>query len=131
MGLLSMKMTYVAAAIAAACALAPSAPARADLIVNGGFETGNFTGWTDEALTIFYPAFSGTDLICQAILNAQLAAYRWLNLSTDPYEGSRFAGAQSTLTLSQTLPTTAGETYQLSFAFNPLSSGDGWKFMVG
>jgi hypothetical protein len=123
-----MRMKCFAGAIAAACALAPSASARAHLIVNGGFETGNFTGWTDEALD---PAFCGTDLICRAILNVQLAAYRWLNLSTDPYEGSRFAGAQSTLTLSQILPTTAGETYQLSFAFNPLSSGDGWKFMVG
>src|SRR5262249_30570336 len=124
-GACSMRTKCFVAAIAAACALAPSAPTRADLVVNGGFETGGFTGWTDEALIIFDPAICGTGLVCQSIINAQLAATRWLNLSTNPYEGSRFAGAQFSATLSQTLPTTSGETYQVSFAYNPLSSGNG------
>jgi hypothetical protein len=78
---------------------------RADLVVNGGFETGDFTGWT----TTGDYTFNGVASSGYAF-GAQSGTYFAFlgNFSPDD-------------TLSQTLATTAGQTYQLSFYL----AGDG------
>jgi hypothetical protein len=70
-------------------------PAMADLVVNGGFETGDFTAWTLSGNT----SNSGVDTIF-------------------PHSGlyAAFFGPVGSLGfLSQTLATTPGTTYELSF----------------
>jgi hypothetical protein len=66
-------------------------PARADLVVNGGFETGDFTGWT-----ISDPSIQ---------IDSAFAA--------DGNFDAAFTGSSGTL--SQGLPTTPGLSYTLSF----------------
>jgi hypothetical protein len=85
--------------------------ASADLVVNGGFETGDFTGWTIN------PSPTGD--------------FPWTidGSSTGPFAGAHFASTGCigpTCTsgpggsfLSQNLATTPGQTYTLSFAYNP------------
>lgn len=79
-------------------AIAFTAPCAADVVVNGGFETGDFTGWTggfpDNFVASGNPFFihSGT-------------------------YGVAF-GATSLSYLSQTLTTTAGTNYDVSFWLN-------------
>ena len=74
-----------------ALAVAWAVPARADLVQNGGFETGALTGWS---------ASSGVGID-----------------NTNPYVGSYDAVfTTASGTLSQTLATTPGQGYLLSFA---------------
>ena len=77
-----------------------SSPSRADIVVNGGFEDGNFTGWTgglpDNVV------FSGSPN----------SAY----VHTGSY-GVGF-GSNSLTTLSQTLSTVAGTSYDVTFWIN-------------
>jgi hypothetical protein len=63
--------------------------ARADLITNGGFETGDFTGWTT----------SGTPTV----------------QSTFPHSGSFDALFSVPGSISQSLATTAGQSYTIDF----------------
>src|SRR5271154_1397276 len=79
-----------------------SAPASADLIVNGGLETGDFTGWTMGANS--FPESVVTIPVNSGQYAAQIAGY-----SYDPD------------TLSQTVATTAGGVYDLSF----------WRYQAG
>ena len=81
----------------AVVATAIAAPARGNLIVNGGFETGDFTGWThsNQALVDSSGGFSGYA----------------------PHSGSFFAAlgtVGSVGNLSQTFADTAGQTLQIS-----------------
>jgi hypothetical protein len=89
--------------LAVIAAIGFSAPSKAELVVNGGFEDGNFTGWTgglpDNVV------FSG----------APNSAF----VHTGSY-GVGF-GSTSLSSLSQTLTTVAGTTYDVSFWIN--SSG--------
>jgi hypothetical protein len=81
----------------AALAMFASVGAHATLVTNGGFETGDFTGWT-----VFGPAggFAGVD--DQAPQSGTFAAF-----FGDP--------TQSPSGISQTLATTAGQLYTVSF----------------
>jgi hypothetical protein len=81
--------------------------ANANLIVNGGFETGDFTGWTLTGATE-----NGVDY----------------GISTDqPYSGmySAWFGAVEGMTyLSQSISTTPGQTYAASFWAAMYNEGD-------
>ncbi|MBX9580431.1 MAG: hypothetical protein K2X87_08995 [Gemmataceae bacterium] len=84
-----------------AAALAAPAPARADLVTNGGFETGDFTGWTQFGNT----GFTGV----------QFGDFGGVL----PFEGDYqafFGPIGSTGGISQDLATVAGQTYTVSFA---------------
>lgn len=87
------------ATLASALCLVATSRASADLIVNGGFETGDFTGWSVTA---------------ENVDNFVTSNY--------PYAGSYSADLGSTVTnfgsLSQFVNTQAGVEYILSFYLN-------------
>lgn len=84
-------------------ALAISGPARAvNILTNGGFETGDFTGWTLSGNTTFFaPAVNcpGAPFVPEGNCDAS------------------FGPVESLGTLSQTFATQAGRTYLVSFDF--------------
>ena len=83
-----------------------------NLVVNGGFETGSFTGWVDDT----GGAPPGIVVVAEGA-----PVPGWCCGTLTPYAGTYLAvlGANSAdNTLSQTFTTTlAGQTYDLSFAF--------------
>jgi hypothetical protein len=85
-------------------------PALADLIANGGFETGDFTGWT-VVLDVTYPASITT-----------LPAY----VHSGTY-AAQVAGSASYNELSQTVSTTPGQYYALSFWLNTITTGNDFR----
>lgn len=86
------RILVVSAAVAAL--LVAGLQARADQIVNGGFETGDFTGWTADANS--FPMYIVTSPVHSGTYAAQIAGY-----SYDPD------------TLSQTVSTVSGQKYEL------------------
>jgi PEP-CTERM motif len=92
------------AAVAFAVTTLSAGVAQANLIVNGSFETGDFTGWTLTGNT----GFTGVE--CPG---AGFAG---------PGDGNcdAFLGpVGSNGTLSQTFPTVVGQVYSISFDFQP------------
>jgi hypothetical protein len=93
----SLKFLFVLTAVAA---LSVAYPAKANLITNGGFETGDFTGWT---LT------GGSGTTVQGAI-----------FGISPHSGN-FQAAPSasppphSVSLAQTLATTPGATYTVDF----------------
>jgi hypothetical protein len=86
----------IAAAISGTAMLSIGTAQAVSLIVNGGFETGAFTGWTTAANS--YP----------------------MNIVTSPVESGTYAAAiagydSNPNTLSQTVSDTSGQNYLLSF----------------
>src|SRR5713226_3205938 len=82
-------------------------PARADLLVNGGFETGNYTGWTTN--------FTAPN-------NAALIIDPSVGVPSRVHDGTYavdldYGGATPSAVLSQTFGTALGATYQASFWF--------------
>src|SRR5271165_176730 len=90
-------LTIFAAGVLAFWALSTTnANAGPNLIVNGGFETGDFTGWT--AVAVSYPIYVTTSPVYAGTYSAQIAGYDY--------------GPD---TLTQVVADTAGQTYDLSF----------------
>lgn len=89
-------LALTATTVVTSFSLLQSSPAQAaNLITNGGFETGNFTGWTNDgsqSVGITSPALSN---------NGTNVAY--------------FGKVGSLGFISQTVATTAGQNYQLSY----------------
>ncbi len=85
-------------------ALAMSGPAQSapNLLVNGGFETGDFTGWTQSGNTVFDGVeCPGSPFVAEGNCDA-------------------FFGAVGSVGgISQTFPTIAGQRYLVSFDFDP------------
>jgi hypothetical protein len=85
--------------IAAATALAPTGASAQNLITNGGFETGKFTGYTLGGNTGFTGVVSGAG--CAAGYEGSYCGY--------------FGAVGSVTTLSQTFAATAGNALNVSY----------------
>jgi hypothetical protein len=101
-------LTVLAGIVLTSCA---NTPAMADLVTNGGFETGDFTGWTQDGNI-------GSTFAAQGLYDSYL-----------PYSGNYFAALGpigSDGTLSQSLATTPGQAYTLTFylASNGITPND-------
>lgn len=95
-----MKTPY---SFAAACGLllAITAVSRADLIINGGFETGDFTGWTTAGTLDVKSGAPGSNFVHTGSHGATLGAAK----------------------LSQAFVTTAGHVYDLNIWMNAIPLG--------
>jgi hypothetical protein len=92
-------------------ALQASATPITNIVTNGGFETGDFTGWTQSGNTGFTFVDSGA-----------------------PHSGtySAFSGPTGSLGyISQSLSTVAGMTYELSFFLENFAGGEGIGPIIG
>lgn len=93
------------------------------LVQNGGFETGDFDGWTLIGNT------TGTDTGGPIIYNGVQTT---VDNSAVVHSGSAgaFLGDTSLATLSQKLVTTPGQYYLISFYLNNTVAGSGQEFFV-
>ena len=90
---MSSRTTRLLASSWVAAALFATGAAHADLVNNGGFETGDFTGWS----AVLDPLYDGVD--GNQVHDGNFAAF--------------FGGAGSSIT--QAIATVAGSTYKISF----------------
>lgn len=88
--------------LALSCTVLALAPARAQLIHNGGFETGNFTGWDVAGTTEVKSGSPGSKFV---------------------FAGSHGATLGSGI-LSQAFLTTPGKVYKVEFMLNAIPGGD-------
>lgn len=95
------SVRLVSIACVAACGLA--ATAHANLVVNGGFETGDFSGWTVTTA----PAGSNLNVYAGQAFDGNFAASFAAN-------GGLYDG------IAQSLATTAGQEYEITFWVNNL-----------
>ena len=104
-----MRLTHKASLVLAILTVSgfaalPSAPAQAELVTNGGFETGSFSGWNIGS--------PGDLKVVEATDSTNYNAY-------PPHSGTYCAKFASSGVaddvLTQTLPTTAGSMYDISF----------------
>lgn len=94
-----MRKSSSAVAILTVALWGTSVARAGNLVTNGGFETGDFTGWTLSGNM----ANPGTD---------------WGVDNTDPHSGTYeafFGAVGSPIFLKQTLATTVGQTYTINF----------------
>ena len=95
---MKLKTIFAAASVAAATAFAAMGAQASDLVVNGGFDTGDFTGWTQNGFAVV-TAYGGVTGI-----NGYYAE-----------TGCTQPGCY----ISQDVSTVAGQDYTLSLDFNP------------
>ena len=103
-----MKQIIRILSLVAFCALIPPAARADNLVANGGFETGDFTGWTTA------PAASGS------LFGVDNNDPTTNNSGDLPHSGTYFAYFGGTTVgsydgISQDLATVPGTTYQVSF----------------
>jgi len=105
-----LRNCFAGLLVAAALSCGPAATAQ--IVTNGGFESGSFNGWTLDSSSLF--ACVGSSVACVGAFG--------LDVDPGPYSGSYAAylggsggtGAGDDL-LSQTVITTAGQGYYLTF----------------
>ena len=97
-------------------ALRASATPITNIVNNGGFETGDFTGWTQGGNT----AFTGVDMF--SANSGNFGAFAGPTSDSKGSNGS--SGGPGTL--SQNLATVAGSTYELSFFMYGEAGGEGF-----
>jgi len=99
-----LSVTFAAGFLA--LAVATPAARAAELVANGGFETGDYTGWStqDAGFTSFFPVNSG--------VGANGSAFYAVFGATGSVDDQIF----------QILPTIAGEQYEVSFYVRNTSS---------
>ena len=122
----SRTWKQMALCLALAACLSFARPASAGSVVNGDFETGNFTGWTQSGDTSFTGVGNAATLagLGGSVHSGTFAAY------FGPGGGSRGLGF-----ITQTLATTPGTDYTLDFwlahPFTDPGSGVEWLVRVG
>jgi subtilase family serine protease len=89
------------------------------IVINGGFETGDFTGWT----------LVGNTVIGKDIYDAVESSSSFPDVVHSGTYGA-FLGDTNIATLSQTLNTLPGQNYLLSFWLDNPTNGTGQKFYV-
>ena len=108
----SVTMRVVLALAVLGLVAGSAGQARAGLIVNGGFETGDFTGWT------LLPDVGG-GVYTRVIANGTYGTSGLLL----PHQGTYFAtfsnyASQGDSGIEQTVTTTPGQVYTLSYWFS-------------
>lgn len=93
------KRAITAGALALAAGLGATAAQAANLVANGGFETGDFTGWTQSGNT----GFTGVS-----------GSFGGVGPASGAYQAF-FGPVGSTGSISQDIVTTPGQTYHVSF----------------
>lgn len=107
-------MLYRVAVLIGALAVAVPASA-AERVVNGGFETGNFSGWTESDPYGGDPTYVGVDAI-----DAHSGAFgAYLGTQVN----NTFGNPVDYVTLSQSIATTSGQSYTLSFWLTNAAGG--------
>ena len=110
----TLMQMMIASAVAVGGALAPAASQAQQLVTNGGFETGDFSGWSESgAIGSVYGVDSAGPR------NGNYSAY--------------FGASSPPAFIAQTLATTAGQQYLVSFYFDrsPLTTGGSFSASLG
>ena len=94
------------------------------IVQNGGFETGDFTGWT-----LIGNTHDGTNVYNAVVNTNSLNGGAGLNFVHTGNYGA-FLGDTNLATLAQSVPTTPGQKYLLSFWLTSPQSGTGQQFFV-
>jgi hypothetical protein len=94
------------------------------LVDNGGFETGDFTGWTLVGNTIVY-GWRGRSTVYDAVENS---SSQYSVAHSGAY--GAFLGDDRLATLSQNLATISGQNYLISFWLDNPVSGSVQQFLV-
>ena len=99
-----MKCKSIKVLVLVLLALGAPMTSRADLVTNGGFETGDFTGWTLGGSP------DGLVFVCE---NGKVFGGSVCTTHSGTFAATM--GPPSPATLSQNLATTAGQQYSLTF----------------
>ena len=94
-------------------------PASADIVTNGGFESGDFTGWSLSG------AVNGSTRVSDNVFDPTA-----IHVHSGTFGVVSGAGAGGTVFLSQDLATTVGGSYIVSFSLanNPPAFGHAFSF---
>jgi hypothetical protein len=104
---MKIKTLLAGAAIAAAVSLAGAASAQ-ELIQNGGFETGDLTGWSSAGSNVVSGPFGCTVGVTSCVHAGDF--------------GLSFSSFGSESPLTQSVATVAGHTYTISFWLNSIGA---------
>jgi len=93
------------------------------IVVNGGFETGDFTGWTLVGNTIYRQSIFN-------VVTTDNGIYPPVDIVHSGNYGAFLGQGGYLATLSQTLPTISNQLYQVSFWLDNPEAGDPQQFIA-